>query len=131
MARTYLLHVMKRWPDSVRADLWPYAICMASEVYNNAPCIQNDAYKTPLQIVSHSNVNINSKHYHTFGCPAYVLDSDLQQGKPYRKWKNRAEVGIYIGRLPHHNRNVGLVLNRKTGLVSPQFHKNMMTTLTL
>ena len=38
------------------------------------------------------------------------------------KWNNRAQVGIYLGRSPRHARNVALILNVHTGLVSPQFH---------
>ena len=75
-----------------------------------------------IYVASRSEVNINHKHYHTFGCPLYVLNNDLQQGKPHGKWKERADVGIYIGMSPHHNKNVGLVLSQRTGLVSPQFH---------
>ena len=31
-------------------------------------------------------------------------------------------MGIYLGRSPAHAENVALVLNPKTGLVSPHFH---------
>ena len=31
-------------------------------------------------------------------------------------------MGAYMGRSPHHAHNVALVLNIKSGLVSPQFH---------
>ena len=31
-------------------------------------------------------------------------------------------MGIYVGRLPAHASNVGLILNPRTGHVSPQFH---------
>ena len=37
----------------------------------------------------------------------------------------RARIGIYLGRYPKHSRNVTLVLNIKTGRVSPQFHFKM------
>jgi hypothetical protein len=33
----------------------------------------------------------------------------------------RARVGIYLGKSPRHARNVGLVLDPMTGMVSPQF----------
>jgi hypothetical protein len=29
---------------------------------------------------------------------------------------------VYLGKFPQHGQNVALVLNRETGLVSPQFH---------
>ena len=121
-ARANILHAVKRWVNGPTANLWPYALRMASNTYNNSPSLQLPSSKTPLQVLSGSDVNTNPKHHHSFGCPAYVLTSDLQQGKPFGKWKRRAEVGIYLGPSPHHNRNVGLILNRKTGLVSPQFH---------
>jgi Reverse transcriptase (RNA-dependent DNA polymerase) len=35
---------------------------------------------------------------------------------------SRAYVGIYLGKSPRHARNVGLVLNPATGMVSPQYH---------
>ena len=61
--------------------------------------------------------------FHTFGCPCYILDARLQSDpKGVPKWEPRARVGIYLGRSPAHASNVALVLNPKTGLVSPQFH---------
>ena len=121
-AQTILIHASKKWPDGITTNLWPYALRMASDTFNNAPNLNHDDGLTPLQIASRSEVNCNIKHRHTFGSPVYVLESELQQNKTYSKWKDRAQVGIYLGPSPHHNRNVALVLNRKTGLVSPQFH---------
>ena len=121
-ARTMIMHANKRWPSGVSTNLWPYAIRMASDMYNNSPHKGLPEGKTPNQVASGSDVNINVKHIHTFGCPVYVLSSELQQNKPFGKWKQRAQVGIYLGPSPHHNRNVALVLSRTTGLVSPQFH---------
>lgn len=59
---------------------------------------------------------------HTFGCPAFVLDAPLQSGQKTPKWKERAITGVYLGRSPQHAGNVSLVLNLRTGHVSPQFH---------
>ena len=60
-------------------------------------------------------------HFHTFGCPVYILDARLQSvsvvGPP--KWDPRARLGIYIGHSPSHAGSVALVMNMKTGLVSP------------
>jgi hypothetical protein len=43
-------------------------------------------------------------------------------GNIFHKWKQRSRVGIYVGQLPQHARNVALVLDRQTGYVNPQFH---------
>ena len=56
--------------------------------------------------------------------PVYILDTRLQcvggGGPP--KWDPRAHLGIYLGNSPSHAGSVALVMNPKTGLVSPQFH---------
>jgi hypothetical protein len=47
----------------------------------------------------------------------------LQSGTGiFHKWKQQSRVGIYIGRSPQHARSVALILDWRTGLVSPQFH---------
>ena len=51
-----------------------------------------------------------------------MLEQALQAQQPHHKWKERAQVGIYLGQSPIHNRNVALVMHRNTGHVSPQFH---------
>ena len=45
-----------------------------------------------------------------------------QKGNIFHKWKQRSRVGICLGPSPIHSRNVVLVLDLETGLVSPQFH---------
>ena len=70
-----------------------------------------------------SDITICLRELHTFGCPCYILDSRLQTNpKGVPKWEPRASLGIYLGQSPAHAANVALVLNPKTGLVSPQFH---------
>jgi hypothetical protein len=59
---------------------------------------------------------------HTWGCPVYVLDPKLQDGKKIPKWKSRARQGIFVGFSPFHSTSVPLVLNPKTQHISPQFH---------
>ena len=122
LARSMMIHANHHWPKTVTTNLWPYALRMANEIYNNTPSLQNDSYNTPMQSVSSSDVEINQKHYKTFGCPVFVLKRKLQEGKPYPKWDERARIGVYLGPSPHHNKNVALVLDRDSGLVSPQFH---------
>ena len=61
-------------------------------------------------------------HYHPFRCPAFILEIELQGNKPVHKWKERAKVGIYLGKSPQHEQNIALILDQTTGLVSLQFH---------
>ena len=122
LARTQMIHAAHKWKGCVTAHLWPYAIKMANDALNNSPSPQDKARRSPEQVFSKTVVHVNSKHYHPFGCPAFVLENELQGNKPFHKWKERAKVGIYLGKSPQHGRNVALILDRTTGLVSPQFH---------
>ena len=51
-----------------------------------------------------------------------MLDNALQSRQGVPKWKQRARLGIYLGPSPSHAWTVALVLNPRTGHVSPQFH---------
>ena len=51
-----------------------------------------------------------------------MLDNALQSGQGAPKWKERSRLGVYLGPSPNHARSVALVLNPRTGHVSPQFH---------
>ena len=60
---------------------------------------------------------------HVWGCPVYVLDPKLQDGKKQPKWDPRARRGMFLGVSKDHSTdNVGLILNLRTEHISPQFH---------
>jgi hypothetical protein len=123
MARTMLIHAQQRWPDAISTNLWPYAIRMANDAINAAPSAKLEGNNTPLAVFSGSQVATNPKHWHHFGCPAYVLKEALQGSTGiFHKWNDRSKLGVYLGRSPMHAKNVALILSLETGLVSPQFH---------
>lgn len=122
MTRASLIFANHRWSQAITANLWPYAMRLVNQSINSSPSMQDQQRRSPDQIFSKSTVMPNPKHYKPFGCPTYVLDAQLQAGKPHGKWEERSKVGIYLGTSPTHPRNVPLVLSLTTGLVSPQFH---------
>jgi hypothetical protein len=122
LARTMLIHAARRWPACITANLWPYAVRMANDIFNHCPNLKDDKSRSPIQIFGNTQVVMNPKHFQPFGCPVFILDNALQHNSPFNKWKERSRVGIYLGKSPAHSRNVALVLDRTTGLVSPQFH---------
>ena len=122
MTRTMLIHSAQKWPKCISANLWSYAMRQANEIINNSPNMQHAQRKTPYEVFTNTKVVINIKHFQPFGCPVHVLENELQLNHPFHKWKKRSNVGIYLGMSPHHGRNVALILSRRTGLVSPQFH---------
>jgi Reverse transcriptase (RNA-dependent DNA polymerase) len=120
LARTQLLHAMARWPVAISTYLWPYAITNVCNCHNDQR--RKEEQVTRIEKFTDSDIRPNLKNHHHIGIPTYVLDNDLQSGKKIPKWMPRARVGIYLGKSPRHARNVALVLNPRTGLVSPQFH---------
>jgi len=121
-ARTMLLHAIRYWPEYISIILWPFAVKCAEDRLNNLTL--NDNGITPEMSFSQSQaMNTRLENYHPFGCPCYVLDSRIQSNpKGLPKWEPRARLAIYVGHSPAHAGSVALVLNPKTGLVSPQYH---------
>jgi len=123
MARTMLIHAHHRWPDAITPNLWPYALRMANDAINVTPNLKFKDAQTPIESFTRTKVASNPKHWHLFRCPAYMLIQDLQSDTAiHHKWKSHLRVGVYLGRSPQHARDVSLMLNLETGLVSPQFH---------
>eukprot|EP00956_Cyclotella_meneghiniana_P042975 scaffold249367_cov117-Cyclotella_meneghiniana.AAC.2 len=59
---------------------------------------------------------------HVWGCPAYVLEAKLQDGKKLPKWNRRARMGQFLGFSKKHSSTIALVRNLHTCHVSPQYH---------
>ena len=118
--RTSMLYAMNKWKKMVLICLWPYAMRHANDVSNATPRKGHDV--SPLERFTGVPVRPKLRHFHAFGCPTYVLDNALQSGQGIPKWKQRARLGIYLGPSPSHARSVALILNPRTGHVSPQFH---------
>ena len=126
LTRTQLAHAKRKWPQEISANLWPYALRIANDANNATPNLADKPeYRSPAELFYGTKVSTNAKRWQHFGCPVYVLDKNLQANKPLHKWVTRARVGVYLGRSPHHSRSIALVLDIKTGLVSPQFHIKM------
>ena len=120
-SRTVLSHARHFWPEAVKLCLWPFALKDVTRVYNWYNI--GDDGLTPEERFSQMKIKRDLRHEHTLFCPVYVLDAKLQGGiSGLPKWEPRSRVGVYLGQSPHHASNVALVLNLKTGLVSPQFH---------
>ena len=119
-ARTMLIHAYRRWPKGITVNLWPHALRTANDVRNCAAA--RDDGLSPMSVFTGVPIQPQLRHFHPFGCPVYVLATALQNKKKIPKWNERSRIGIYLGHSPSHARNVSLVLNLLTGLVSPQFH---------
>ncbi len=121
MARVMLIHASLRWPDAADASLWPIAVDYAVHVYNKMPNPKSG--QSPLHISTGTLVpRYSIKDLHVWGYPCYVLDPKLQNGQKLPRWQPKSCRAIFVGISPNHSNNVPLVLNLKTGHISPQFH---------
>jgi hypothetical protein len=118
-ARTSLLHAIDKWPSAINIHLWPFALKHAATVHNSLPTKNG---RSPLELFTQTDVAPNLKNFHTFGCPVFALEHRLQSQQSVGSWASRARLGVNLGPSPRHARNVSMVLNLNTGLVSPQFH---------
>ena len=121
-ARTMLLHATIHWPEQNHLNLWPYAFEHAVFLWNNLPGRTSGV--APLELFT--GVSLTSfdhlQRSHVWGCPAYVLDPKLQDGKKLPKWQARARRGQYLGVSPDHSSTTGRILNLRSGFISPQYH---------
>ena len=62
-----------------------------------------------------------SSHYHTFGCPEYIITKESETGRS-NKWECISVLHIYMGPSPQNEGSTSLVLNPTTGNALPQFH---------
>jgi len=119
-ATTLLLHAQRRWTDAITTHLWPYALRAANDSRTNAPTTKHN--ECPRSRFCRTARVPRLRDQHHFGCPAYVLSKNMQDGKKARKWEDRTRIGINLGFSPRHAHSVSLILNIEKGLESPQFH---------
>ena len=120
-ARALLLHAALRWKDGpITSSLWPFAVRHACYLFNHCP---DSTGTSPADrflgttVPRHQLLNL-----HCWGSPAYVLDPVLQQGRKLPKWQPRSRRGAFVGFSRVHSSDVPLILNLKTGYISPQYH---------
>ncbi len=117
-----LLHAVIHWPDQTEVHLWPFAMEYAVYLWNHLP--QKQSLYAPIELFSGSKFGSYDHllRTHVWGCPVYVLDPRLQDGKKLPKWEPRARRGQFVGFSPSHSSTVGRILNPRTGHISPQYH---------
>jgi hypothetical protein len=120
MARAMLLHSAAHWKGGVDASIWPMAVSYAAYIYNNTPNAQN---LCPADLYTGSMIPRHRlRDLHTWGCPVYVLDPTLQQGKKLPRWEPRSKRGVFVGLSTIHSSEVPMVLNLSTGSITTQYH---------
>ncbi len=116
-----MLHLATHWPQCADSKFWPQATDYTVWVFNRLPSVDSGIAPNELwsRVQAHGT---NMTCAHVFGCPVYILDASLQDGKKIPKWNPRARLGLFLGFSNLHSSQVPLVLNAATSHIPPQFH---------
>jgi hypothetical protein len=86
MARTFTIHVSLHWTDQGVDDLslWPFAVRHAVWLHNRLP--NHVTGLTPMELLTGTRSDHRDLlRVHVWGCPVYVLNPKLQDGKKIPK----------------------------------------------
>jgi hypothetical protein len=120
IARTMLLHSAVHWPDVADAALWPLAVDHAVKLYNLMP--NPETGLSPHDLFTKTRWRQSDfQNFRVWGCPVYVLDKTIADGKKLPRWKPRSARQVYVGMSTKHASTVPLCLNLDTGAITPQF----------
>ena len=87
-----MLHQVFHWPEFFDMRLWPFVVSHVAYLWNHLPNASHGL--TPLEIFTGTKQGVNVLwNEKTRGCPAYVMDAKLQDGKKLPKWNPRAQQG--------------------------------------
>ena len=118
ISRAMLIHSALHWPQLSDAALWPMAVAHAVYIWNHVP--NPSTGLSPADLFTKTRWKLwQFLDLHVFGCPTYVLDSKLSDGKKLPRWSPRSIWCMYLGRSPTHASTVPLVLNHSTGFITP------------
>ena len=117
-----LPHVQLHWPDEFDPSLLPFALNYAIKIYKNLPTKVRNGF-CPNEVFAGMIFGCCPlKQLRIFGCPCYVLDPRIQDGKKIPKWEPHAHAGQFLHFSKEYSSKVGPVQNLRTGQNTPQFH---------
>ncbi|KAL7465136.1 hypothetical protein ACHAXS_005462, partial [Conticribra weissflogii] len=123
MARTFLIHVSLHWTENGVDDLalWSFAVKHATWLYNRLP--NQVLGLTPIELATKTKTDHRDLlRSHVWGCPVFVLEPRLKDGKKIPKWNRHSRQGQFLGFSDKHSSLAANVWNLSTGFISPQFH---------
>ena len=82
-ARAMMLHQLLHWPEAFDEAYWPFAMEQAVHIWNNLP--REDSGLTPTELFTGIKQPENGAilRARVWGCPSWVLDPTLQDGKKF------------------------------------------------
>ena len=122
ISRAMMHHAALHWPDVCDTALWPMATMHAVYILNRLP--REDTGLSALELFTRIQWPRKRLHdLHVWGCPVYVLQDAIADGKKLPRWQPRSSRCMYVGVSgERHHSSVPSVLNLETGKISHQFH---------
>jgi hypothetical protein len=97
------------------------AVTHAVFLHNHVPDLVSGL--CPIDVFTKSRWEQRKYHdLHVWGCPIYVLEKAIADGKKLPRWKPRSVRCINMGLSKKHASTVPLVLNPESGYITPQYH---------
>jgi hypothetical protein len=122
-----LLTASTKWLEVISVERWTFAVNYAVYIWNHTPR-EDLNFQCPEELFSGMKFQSKDKirsiinNFHPFGCPVYVLDSRIQDGKKPPCWDPSSSTGVFLGHSSQHSTSVLLILNPTTDRISPQYH---------
>ena len=110
MACSFMIHTAINWGEHGSDDikLWAFAVNHATWLYNRIP--QSFSGITPIEMITQTKLDHRDLlRAHVWGCPVYLLDPKLQDGKKLPKWNCCARMGQFLDYSHQHSSTVVLV----------------------
>ena len=86
IARTMMLHSAIHWPEMADPSLWSMAVAHAVFLYNHVP--DPNTGLSPVDVFTKTRWPLHQLcELHVWGCPVYVLEKTLADGKKIPKWR--------------------------------------------
>ena len=99
IARTMMLHSAIHWPEVTDAALWPMAVQHAVYLHNYVPDPLTGL--APIDVFSRTCwPQKRLLDLHVRGCPVFVLDKSLADGKKIHRWKPSSQHMVNMGHSP-------------------------------
>ena len=115
-----MIHAAIRWPDTADPQLWPMAVDYAVHICNHLPKLNGIA---PIHVASRSKVpRVHLQDLHVWGCPVYVLDKTIADGKSLPRWRPQSGRHVFVGTSAQHAHKAPLVLSLDSGKITAQYN---------
>ena len=100
VARAMMIHATIHWPEFCDSSLWPLAVQYAVMIFNRMPDAATGL--SPLDILARTRASHSHfQDFHVWGCPVFVLDKRIADGKKPTRWEPRSGRHVFVLSLIH------------------------------